>query len=227
MRPVAAAAILTLTFTAPVLAQTPALRGTGAAAAQRVLAKVRVLQELQRGRPPASFAEELQRRVEIDQAIRDWSWQDGLPIEERRASFTVIGPAMDQIDAENTTWLKSRLPPDGWFTFSRDGEDVTNNAFLIVQHSPDATWRKETVRKMEPLVMDGEAAPGSFALMYDRVMLSETGKQRYGTQGVCRAGNVVIADMDAPDKVQERRNTIKFTQPLFADYQRSLETQKC
>jgi hypothetical protein len=228
VRAVAGGLIVALSLVVSAVAQSPAPAGNGKAAAEAAVAKVRALQEAQRGLPPpANFAEDLQRRVDVDQAIRDFGWQTGLTVEEQRASFQIVGPAMAEIDTENTAWLKTRLPADGWFKFSRDGHSVTNNAFLIVQHSPDTAWRKEIVTRMEPLAKAGEVSPGNFALMYDRVMLIETGKQRYGSQAICRDGNVVIADMEEPEKVQERRNAIRFTQPLYDDYRRGFEGRKC
>ncbi len=228
MRWIAVGVIVALAIAGPAHAATPGPEGKGKAAAEAALARIRALQDAQ-GRlpPPASFAEELQRRVEIDQVVRDWSWQAGLAVEDQRAAFQVIAPAMTEIDTENTAWLKTRLPADGWFRISRDGLSVAHNAFLIVQHSPDAAWRKEVVARMEPLAMAGEVSPASFALMYDRVMLAETGRQRYGTQAICRDGALAIADMEEPEKVQARRDAIKLTQPLYAAYRKGLEGRKC
>ncbi|WP_369807940.1 DUF6624 domain-containing protein [Phenylobacterium sp. CCH9-H3] len=220
--------VVALSIAASASADTPDSAGKGEAAAQAALARVRALQDAQsRLPPPANLAEELQRRVDVDQAVRDWSWQAGLAVGDQRAAVQVIAPAMAQIDMENTAWLKTQLPADGWFRISRDGPSVANNAFLIVQHSPDAAWRKEIVARMEPLAMAGEVSPASFALMYDRVMLAETGRQRYGTQAICRDGAVAIAEMEEPEKVQARRDAIKFTQPLHEAYRKGLEGRKC
>jgi hypothetical protein len=210
------------------VAQPPPAEGRAKLAAEAAVARVQALQERQKSLPPpANFAEELQRRRDVEQAIRDFSWWEGLTIEEQRAAMQIVGRAMTEIDADNTAWLKAHLPADGWFRISRDGAAVTNNAFLIVQHSPDAAWRKEIVARMEPLAKLGEVSPGNFALMFDRVMLTETGKQRYGSQAICRDGDLVMAPMDEPEKVQERRDAIGFIQPTYDNYRKNFEGRKC
>jgi hypothetical protein len=222
--------VVALSLAAAAVAQPAAPERNGKVVGEAAVAKVRALQAVQAGLPPAaSFAEELQRRIDVEQAIRDFGWRAGLSVEEQRTAIQIVGPAMIEIDADNTAWLKTRLPADGWFKLSRDGPGVTKNAFLIVQHSPDAAWRKQIVARMEPLAKAGEAPPGDFALMYDRVMLKETGKQRYGSQVVCRGGALVMADMDEPEpeKVQARRNAIGFTQPLYDDYRKGFEGRPC
>ena len=209
-------------------AQTPAVSPKAKAAVEGFLARIAKFEADQAALPPpASLQENLARRIRLDQAVRTDPWNEGLSRAEVDASMAPVIAKWREIDGDNTEWLKTVLPADGWFKISRDGEEVASNAFLIVQHSPDPDFQRTVLQRIEPLLKDREASPQSYALLYDRVTLRETGKQRYGSQFGCQDGKPSPAPMDEPEKVQERRDAIGFTVPRFADYQKMFETMLC
>lgn len=92
------------------------------------------------------------------------------------------------IDHRNTSWLKGVISKDGWPTISNVGKSAATNAWLLAQHSDDdPVFQLRVMRLMAPLVAKGEVESGNYALLFDRVMLPLTGKQRYGTQFTCIA----------------------------------------
>lgn len=47
------------------------------------------------------------------------------------------------------------------------------------------------------------------------------------SQAQCKAGTLGMADMDEPERVQERRDAIGFKAPRYDDYRKLFEGQPC
>ncbi len=165
----------------------------------------------------SAFADEMLNRVERDQiARRALGSVDDLPEDQRRRAEEVLGAMMMRIDAENTAWLKSRLPENGWFLISRDGPTVANGAFLLVQHSGDQALMQETLTRMTPLFGTPELRGQDYALLFDRVALVTGRPQRYGSQIGCEAGRIGFQNLDRSGDVEARRREVGFTETLEA-----------
>jgi hypothetical protein len=99
---------------------------------------------------------------------------------------TLLWRSIRDIDHRNTTWLKDVVSKSGWPTISAVGEGAAANAWLLIQHADDdPVYQYHVLQLMAPLVDKGEVNRRHYALLYDRVMLPLTGKQRYGTQFIC------------------------------------------
>lgn len=159
----------------------------------------------------SGVAASLAARVESEQALRkalpDLS-EAALSDDDRRAANTAIWRRIALVDAENTAYLKSILPADGWFRNSRDGEQVARNAWLIVQHSPDHAFQREVVARMASLVTSGEVNGPDYALLYDRTEMFAGRPQHYGSQMECRNGRWMPANLADPANVDKRRATV-------------------
>ena len=129
------------------------------------------------------------------------------------------------MDADNTTFLKSVLPTDGWFRFGRDGEKVGRDAWLIVQHSPDQAFQREILRAMTPMVANGDASGTQYALLYDRVAMYEGKVQRYGSQIVCNNGHFEVSPVEDREKLDELRASVGL-EPI-ADYLKYWDGKTC
>lgn len=57
------------------------------------------------------------------------------------------------------------------------------------------SWRRGT----------GEIADADYALMYDRLAVGDGRPQRYGSQFACEGRRSVVADLENPETVDERR----------------------
>jgi hypothetical protein len=119
------------------------------------------------------------------------------------------------IDEANLQALLAMLPPEGWFTINKYGPAASEAAFLIIQHSNVEQWRR-FVPMMETLAMQGEVKGGDYALMYDRLALTEKRPQRYGSQMVCQAGKFAPAPIEDPDHIDERRAALQMSP--YKDY---------
>lgn len=171
--------------------------------------------------PPASIAEALDRRVLLDQGVRNATMRVDLSGSDQQSLMQALGPDIVAIDADDTAYVKAVLPPDGWFRKSRDGERVAHNAWLIVQHSPDQAFQKQVLAAMEPLAKTGEVAGPDYALLFDRTALHDGKAQRYGSQGICEDHHIVIAKIEDAKHVDALRREIGLTESL-ADYSRRL-----
>jgi hypothetical protein len=136
----------------------------------------------------SSVADEIARRVAVDQLARAHYSRLMRGTAEDAAEAQALGREILDIDAANTAYLKTVIPSDGWFRNSRDGETTTSGAWLLVQHSPDRALMATVLTHMEPLARMGEVNGRDFALLFDRVAMFEGRPQRYGSQVICREG---------------------------------------
>ncbi len=141
-----------------------------------------------------SLRDQLQAIVIPDQMLRSaLSWGAGNAINApdldpaaRTVLTKLLWRPIRDIDHRNTAWLKDIIAKNGWPTISKVGERASSNAWLLVQHSDDdPVFQLRVLRMITPLSAQGEVNRKNYALLYDRVMLPLTGKQRYGTQFTC------------------------------------------
>lgn len=113
---------------------------------------------------------------------------------------------MKKIDAENTAWIKPLMKQHGWLGYSLVGADGATAAFLLVQHTADAEFRKSSLELLQKAVKDGEARGDQLALLTDRFLVSEGKPQRYGTQTkVTKDGKFEMPPIEDEANVDKRR----------------------
>jgi hypothetical protein len=158
--------------------------------------------------PPANDSERLLRMADLEQAPRlvlsdlDLSLLDEAT---KRSMWVGIWSEISAIDRENQALLLQMVPRDGWFPISRYGRDAAKAAFLIVQHSDSALWRR-FLPTIESMVRAGEAEGEAYALMYDRLALNEGRPQRFGSQLSCVGGKFALSQpVEDIDQVDARR----------------------
>ncbi|NEX93657.1 DUF6624 domain-containing protein [Caulobacter sp. 17J65-9] len=128
------------------------------------------------------------------------------------------------VDTRNTARLKELLQGRGWFRYSEIGKRAAGNAFHLVQHSGDLELMKRVLADMEPMLVEKEADPQEYALLYDRTATSEKRPQRYGTQGTdCTPDGkyAVPRDLEDPANLDARRAQVGL-QPI-AEYLAGLD----
>lgn len=160
--------------------------------------------------PPKDDAEKLLRMRDLEQAPRAALGQidfSKVPAADRKNAQTAIWRQIIPIDEANQQALLAMLPPEGWFTIEKYGKEASKAAFLIVQHSNPDLWRR-FVPVLERLAAKGEVSGGDFALMFDRLALSEGHQQRYGSQMKCEGGRYVPSPMEDPKGVDQRRASV-------------------
>jgi hypothetical protein len=157
--------------------------------------------------PPKDDVEKLLRMAELEQAPRAAMGKIDvakIPVADRNGALTAIQRQIGPIDEANQKALLAMLPSEGWFTIAKYGKEASTAAFMIVQHANPDLWRR-FVPMLEPLAAKGEVAGGDFALMYDRLALSEGRKQRYGSQMKCEGGKFVPTPIEDPAAIDQRR----------------------
>lgn len=203
MSPALLAALL-ITQSAPPAETQPSASRTAAEAAHAPLSPEALRQlDVLRGRVQAlrkkqaaegaagSLAEQLRRRVELDQFVRkvDGALGTEFPrLPDEIAVRRALGADAIAIDRDNTSWLKSVLPSEGWFRKSRHGEAVLRDAWILLIHSPDDAFLERTLARMEPLARAGEVDAADFANRFDRVAVLAGRPQRYGSHAGCIDG---------------------------------------
>lgn len=166
----------------------------------------------------ASLQDELARRVELEQIGRRGLEEiDRLSGADRLQASRALFERISALDQQNTAYLKAHLPESGWFTAAQHGEEVSAHAFLIAQHSGDAALMRRAVMALEPLVGSSPADGRRYALLYDRLAVSEGREQRYGTQLSCRDGVLDVLPIEDASKVDQRRREAGFDESL-AEY---------
>jgi hypothetical protein len=210
-------------------AQSDASQTTINAAISRVRESIEQVRDAQQALPaPASDAERLVRMGELDQAPRNaLSSLDmaSLSGHERQAIWAAVEEQTREIDADNRSRLLSLVPAEGWFSISRYGRDAARAAFFIVQHADQSLWRR-FLPKIEGMVHGGEAEGPSFALMYDRLAISESRPQRYGSQMGCEGSRYIpLQPVEDLQNIDARRKAIGLSP--YADYLKIYASMRC
>jgi len=132
-------------------------------------------QQVQSAQKPALRAKLLQR-VKADQAIRNEMIQKGADHPDQS-----ILARMEVIDSANTKLMKGIIRQYGWPSQKLVGHDGTEAAFLLVQHG-DLVLQKEAMPSVKKAYEAGELSGQDYALLLDRVLVTEGKPQVYGTQ---------------------------------------------
>lgn len=168
--------------------------------------------------PPGADLElrsELLRRREADQAPRR-KMRPGTPFD--RGLLT----EMEATQRDNVEWLKQVIADRGWPGRSLVGPDGADAAWLIVQHAAhDPDFQRECLGLLEEAAAAGEVSQSNVAYLTDRVMLKETGRQRYGTQFQHGKDGPEPFPLEDPDRVDELRAAAGLM-PL-AEYRKGFE----
>lgn len=109
--------------------------------------------------------------VQKDQEMRKRWFESGF-------SADVYDKAMDE---ENERTLKKIVSEiGGWPKLSVFGKETVDNAWTLVQHAPNISFKKEILTKMKKLP-DGETEKKRIAQTEDRIRIAEGRPQVYGT----------------------------------------------
>jgi hypothetical protein len=178
--------------------------------------------------PPSNDGEKIIRMAELEQAPRAALGKvefARFSEVQKRQIWTAIAAQMQPIDKANQSALLSMVPPEGWFSISRYGQEAAKAAFLIVQHADQTLWRR-FLPHIEKLAKAGEAEGPAYALMYDRLALSEGRPQRYGSQMECREGRYVPEEpLEDPKRIDSRRIALGMTP--YAEYLKLYHGSTC
>lgn len=170
--------------------------------------------------PDTALRAQLLQRRAADQSMRDTVM---LIMQAGRMPDAAFMDRLDAVDRANAAWIRGILETRGWPGASLVGPDGAAAAFLLVQHAThDTPFMARALPMLEKAVGAAEAAPGDYALLYDRVAVQGGRPQRYGTQASLFNGRLVFAPIEDSSRVDARRAAMRL--PPLAVYARVLDS---
>lgn len=158
--------------------------------------------------------DELLARAADDQEVRRAVTESGLvgdpvrPGHPRHGEFLELVGRLSEVDQRNRQWFRERVAAYGWPRASEVGRDAAEAAWLLAQHADaDPAFQRQCLDLLQALP-DGEVDPARLAMLTDRVMLKESGVQRYGTQWIGRDGGWFPQPLEDPDEVENLRRSV-------------------
>lgn len=93
------------------------------------------------------------------------------------------------VDRNNTARMREIISKYGWPTFDLVGEEASNGAWVIIQHSDrNPLFQATCLSLLKSAVDNGQSNPRNYAYLYDRVQVSKGEKQLYATQSSTNNG---------------------------------------
>jgi hypothetical protein len=160
------------------------------------------LAAMRTARTPVS--KELFRRVVVDRCQQ--ALGNGMDLPARAAMWAALSPRFRRNTRDNTAWLKRILGKIGWFDISAFGEDASEAAWILVQHSDhDPGFQESVLRHLTTAASRGDVNPSHYAYLVDRVAKNAGRPQTYGTQGQCSGGRWKPHIILEPERLDVRR----------------------
>lgn len=109
------------------------------------------------------------------------------------------------VDRSNTARLIEIVNAIGWPTISKVGIEVSECAWLLVQHATaELKFMKECLALMKQ-ASDGDVSPSNVAFLEDRILIMEGKSQIYGTQFHDVGNGFAPYPIEDIERVDERR----------------------
>lgn len=161
---------------------------------------------------------ELLAMLETDQRIREEHLvvmttatppdQVFVPVEEMDEANQELFEQMKEMDEAHTARLKEIVDQYGWPGYSLVGEDGSDAAWVLVQHSGDLAFQQRCLALLTAAAEEGEADPRHVAYLTDRVLVAEGQPQIYGTQFKPEGGRMVPFPIQHEEQVDDRRKEV-------------------
>lgn len=143
---------------------------------------------------------ELATRTALDQELRE-KLQLGGEIDME------VAHRMEEVDRDNTAWMKALVERHGWPTISRVGKQASGEAWLLVQHA-EVEFQEQCLPLLRAAVEAQDADPKNLAYLEDRVNMYRGRPQRYGTQFKFGPNGLEVHTLEDPARVDEWRAEI-------------------
>jgi hypothetical protein len=153
---------------------------------------------------------ELNQMVEKDQAVRK--------------EVPILQSKMKQVDDGNYPEILRIYEQYKWPLISVVGRSAAHNYWLLVQHQ-DLEFQRRVLPDLQRAVEAGEASKVDYAYLYDRVMFFQGKPQHWGTQGDCKNGRAVLAPVDDPAGLEQRRKDLHLMPVSIDEYLKLLDRQ--
>jgi hypothetical protein len=151
---------------------------------------------------------QLDEMVKEDQAVRN-----EVPVRQS---------TIKQVDDGNYPEILRIYEKYKWPLISVVGRTAAHNYWLLVQHR-DAEFQRRVLPDLQRAVEAGEASKVDYAYLYDRVMFFQGKPQHWGTQGDCKNGKAVLAPVDDPTELEQRRKDLHLMPVSIDEYLKLLD----
>jgi hypothetical protein len=163
---------------------------------------------------PAAVADERLRQELLDRTEKDqFVRKAAMKRKPGEAELT----KMEQVDRENTAWLKKVIDERGWPGKALVGEDGAHAAWLLVQHADlELAFQKKCLGLLTAAVKKDDASELDMAYLVDRVRVAEKKPQVYGTQLDLLDGALKPKPIEDEEHVNQRRKEVGL--PPLSEY---------
>lgn len=145
-----------------------------------------------------SFADELIRMEAQDQQMRQ-SLVSAKDREDIKAKILAS-------DKEHVEYVKSAISNEGWSLVKSLSPEQVDALFLIIIHASfDVEFQKEALQKLEENLPEGSNYGQKYALLTDKILISQGKEQVYGTQYEIVDGEVSIKPVKNWDNLNQLR----------------------
>jgi hypothetical protein len=159
----------------------------------------------------SQFHQSLLCRYRRDQAIRQVLLAPPATngATSRTAVLALLFDLMVRNDINNTAWLEQNVQRYGWPVKGIASADIAEAAWVIAQHSDrNQPFQVRTLRRLEDLMAKEQVEGKHYAYLYDRVWGEVAGKQRFGTQWVCKDGKNTLQPLEDAESVTRWRKQV-------------------
>jgi len=141
-----------------------------------------------------------------------------------RKEVPILESKVKQVDGKNYAELLRIYEKYKWPPISVVGRAAAHNYWLLVQHQTPE-FQRRVLPEMRRAVEAGEASKADYAYLYDRVMSGEGKPQHWATQTACKNGKAVLAPVDDPAGLEQRRKDLQLMPAAVDDYLKLLDAQ--
>ncbi len=129
--------------------------------------------------------------------------------QDLRGGSNIDWKKVEAVDKKHTERMKEIIKEIGFPSISKLGKMGSQNAWLLVQHSPDVQFMKSYLAMMEA-ESDREYSMINYAYLKDRILLNDNEPQIYGTQVITNneTKKTELYKVIDPDNLDKRRKAI-------------------
>jgi hypothetical protein len=117
------------------------------------------------------------------------------------------------VDVRLTAEMKEIVARNGWPTIAMVGYEASNDAMVMLTHTPDHAWQASLLPRLEKLSAEGRIDGSALAMVVDKELVSEGKRQRYGTQFKVVDGKMAMVAVEDLEGLDARRATM-FLMPI-------------
>ncbi|MDA3876282.1 MAG: hypothetical protein PF483_04260 [Halothiobacillus sp.] len=150
-----------------------------------------------------ALAKQLVQRYARDQAVRHALISQGT---NQMNTHSAAWGKMLAVDKDNLAWLKPQIESNGLPTVQQVGAKGLEAAWMLVQHAgTDPSFQVRVLKKLKPRLRTEPYLRSDYALLTDRIRLSQHKKQLYGTQLTLKHGQMVLQPVENSAGLAQRR----------------------